>query len=412
MTNSKRIFFGPALALLVAGFGCAEAESEAVGSADDAIVGGVIDEGHGYVIGVGFSNGPFCTATLVSTRSVLTAAHCAENSPTHVHFGVSGNDAPGPIAIDQVVIHPEWNANHNTPDLALVRLVKPTGVQPVTLLRQQLNNSATFMGPDWTFVGYGVNSGYNKTGAGVKRVAAFPFKSLGPTVTSDGNPVAVPFIYYETKLQSGCYGDSGGPSFFVDGAVEKQGAVTSYGSPGCKYYGVYSRVDLPYLNDFVQPTIDMFEGNNPCKNDGVCNERCNTDQVLDPDCAENHCEADGVCAWACVNPVDPDCLALGVDHCLEDGVCDPSCTPADSDCGGGSLVSRSSSSSSSGGGTGGDADGGGGAGGALPSPPDEYLYKDMLSYDGGCSASGRTNESSYAWLLLGLVVRRPRRRQH
>ncbi|HHH12051.1 MAG TPA: trypsin-like serine protease, partial [Sorangium sp.] len=252
-----------------------------VAHTNSAIVGGITDEGHMYVVGVGDGQAPWCSATVISTNTVLTAAHCVDGMPpSHVHFGTDLLVPHTTMVVSQAVVHPSW-AGGTGSDLALLKTQQPMPVQPAVLLRKTLNNSPVYMGPDWTFVGYGVDDGIQGTGFGTKRVAAFPYKTLGPTTTAaDQMPVSADFIYYETNIQSGCNGDSGGPSFFIDGMVEKQGAVTSWGSPGCQQYGVYARVDQPYIAAFVQPNIDLFEPNNACKNDGSCNESCNTTEVF------------------------------------------------------------------------------------------------------------------------------------
>jgi secreted trypsin-like serine protease len=41
-----------------------------------AIVGGVTEPGHPYVVAVG-ANFAFCSGTLISARTVLTAGHCS-----------------------------------------------------------------------------------------------------------------------------------------------------------------------------------------------------------------------------------------------------------------------------------------------------------------------------------------------
>src|SRR5688572_17960770 len=40
------------------------------------IVGGTADVNHPYVVGVGDASGAFCSGTVISTRTVITAAHC------------------------------------------------------------------------------------------------------------------------------------------------------------------------------------------------------------------------------------------------------------------------------------------------------------------------------------------------
>src|SRR5262249_3773212 len=136
-------------------------------------------------------------------------------------------------------------------------------------------------------------------------------------------------FYYEVPGQSACFGDSGGPAFLIRNRVERHAGVTSSGDESCHLDGDQARTDNPQIAAFLQPTIDEFEGNDPCRNDEACNVH---KQLVDPDCAENHCGPDGICVLSCVAPLDPDCVPLGINHCIPDGVCDPGCVPLDPDC--------------------------------------------------------------------------------
>jgi hypothetical protein len=90
--------------------------------------------------------------------------------------------------------------------------------------------------------------------------------------------------------------------------VERHIGTTSTGDRSCTQDGVDARTDAPQIAAFIQPTIDAFENQDPCRADGVCNESCNTNgRLVDPDCAENHCGQDGICVISCVSPADPDC---------------------------------------------------------------------------------------------------------
>src|SRR4051812_30265443 len=92
----------------------------------------------------------------------------------------------------------------------------------------------------------------------------------------------------------------------------------------------------PQIANFIQPNLDAFENNDPCRSDGVCNDSCNTGpNFVDPDCADQHCGADGICALSCSSPRDPDCTGGGGgggggkscahDLCATGGVLQASC---------------------------------------------------------------------------------------
>lgn len=343
-----------------------ESSSEALGTERAPIIGGVADAFRSYVVGVGDPDVAFCTGTLISRRTVLTAGHCFDTSAdaganggiSWVTFGdyIAGGKVH--VLVEKVVRHPGFDRVTLENDLALVHLAADAPSQPVSLLRETLTNDADFIGPNFTFVGYG-NDGASHYD--LRRAVAFPILRVGPAQIGmeDGGsgPIGPSQFYYSVAHRDTCDGDSGGPGFVVRQGVERLAGSTSFGDLDCAIDGVDARTDTPAISGFIQPTIDAFEGTDPCRSNGVCDETCNVGNTLiDPDCAQAHCSADGMCVLSC-SPVDPDCT--GTDHCGPDGICDPSCV-ADTDClPPGTVTSPDGSGGAGGSGTeGGDDDGG------------------------------------------------------
>jgi Trypsin len=327
------------LTAVLAAVGCSPQPEDEVASAQAPIVNGITDANHRYVVGVGGNTRAFCTGTVISKRTVLTAGHC---------IGAVRNIFVGPkittgatfekIPVVKQIRHPMYAdlPNENaTYDLGILQLGADAPVQAVPLLRETMDNSKRYIGPSLTFVGYGITSGLGG-GFGTKRVTTFPIQVVGPATVggSFGELPETLFYYVDTKTmgRSACNGDSGGPSFFITEGVETLAGVTSSGDAECTLDGSNQRSDQPYIDGFIQAHIDEFEPDSNCKNDGACNESCNQNgQLGDPDCAFAHCAADGICAEACVAPVDPDCSAIAADNCGDNGVCDPKCD-SDPDC--------------------------------------------------------------------------------
>ncbi|WP_433932813.1 trypsin-like serine protease [Sorangium cellulosum] len=275
------------------------------------IVGGAVDTAHAYVVGVGNRVRAYCTGTVISRRTVITAGHC-HGGATRVYFGTSLGRRSASARVEESRRHPGFDPGTLENDITLLKLESDAPVQPAPLLRESMENNGWYVGPDYTFVGYGVSDGVAGTGFGTRRVATFPILAVGPArVGGTPGTITETQFYYQVPAMNTCAGDSGGPAFLVRWGVERHAGVTSFGDDPCTLDGVQARTDHLQLARFIQPTIDEFEADNPCRADGLCEPSCDVGpDVVDPDCAEHHCAADGVCALACVQPADPDC-ALG-----------------------------------------------------------------------------------------------------
>lgn len=238
-----------------------------------AIVGGELDgEGHpnvGLVI-LTLDGDPQwrCSGTLVAPRVFLTAGHCVEEgvNGAWVWFDtdLTGNpDYPdgGPSAYAGTpIIHPEYGWGGSDPhDVGVVILDEPVmDIEPALLptpdLLAQLKKDRILRagGPEgayFTSVGYG-----GTLESWPPPVLAYDL--LRRVVESEYVALTQVHLHLSQRAvfdEGGtCFGDSGGPSFWVDGeGNEIVVAVTSTGDAQCVATGLNYRVDTAETLEWI-----------------------------------------------------------------------------------------------------------------------------------------------------------------
>lgn len=213
----------------------------------------------------------FCGATLVSTRWLVTAAHCIKPTDRPVDMRVvMGSSKRARYfyyffqtdSVDQIHVHPRHNPDNHEFDIALLRLKKlpslsPGELWPVCLPTDRL---ATYDGRTATVVGWGRTEG--KAGGSAPRY----LQELQVSVISQQQcqrqwahgkgrvEVGGPKMCFESS-GSACHGDSGGGMFIRERNKETLIGVCSYGLADCQNWApeVYTRVNSAL--DWIVGTI-------------------------------------------------------------------------------------------------------------------------------------------------------------
>lgn len=305
-----------AVAVLLAGCGV-EAPADHV---RQPIVGGTVDTTTKYpavfVVKVEHSGGPTagCTATLITPRTLLTAAHCLPPDTTKISTtNITPAPASSPTFVESTEYrrHPSWTSgNPAANDIGLILLPTASTLTPYPYDRADLTG---FTGKPLTAVGYGVTTSGGSDN-GTRRYVDLTFRSV----------TAAHIVLGNQSSKGVCFGDSGGPALhtFPDGVTRVVG-VHSYTQPSSSCTdGLDTRVDL--YGAFIRTWLMDKEGGGTCVEDGMCKAGC---APADPDCV---CVADGTCSAQCANLLsDPDCPP----DCAMNGVCTTLACPApDPDC--------------------------------------------------------------------------------
>ena len=95
-----------------------------------------------WIVSLQDATGHFCAGALISENAVVTAAHCVEGSASSlvraivVREHLLRSDDGEEVGISQIFLHPDFEAETNDSDLALLLLEQPISLSPIRYLQR------------------------------------------------------------------------------------------------------------------------------------------------------------------------------------------------------------------------------------------------------------------------------------
>jgi secreted trypsin-like serine protease len=200
-----------------------------------------------------------CAGSLIDQDSVLTAAHCLQNTTGAVvvvgRSDLRKKNRGQEIVASRPFIHPRYlGSGYDAGVLNLRRPVK--GIKPLKLATASQNNLET-PGRKLKVAGWGL-TGFNSTPSNRLRQAQVPVvsdrraeRSYDALLEPSGYVPPIMIAAGNSKANA-CVGDSGGPLF--DSGSRTQVGIVSGGYYKCgtkRYPGVYTEVNNPDVRNFI-----------------------------------------------------------------------------------------------------------------------------------------------------------------
>jgi V8-like Glu-specific endopeptidase len=233
----RTIHLAAGLLALASTPGCLGPDPDAPEETSASIIGGFPDPSDAAVVALTYLGQQFCTGTVVSARTVITAGHCLRTTgiaprDIRAYFGRTVGGSGESLACTAGAAHPSWHIDDSGAPIHDVAYLTLAGDAPVAPVTWQSTELPDVVGHSVQMVGYGVTDARRQTGNGTRR-------TVNETITGqDGR-----FLYYGDGRTGTCQGDSGGPTFLPSDGGPTLIAVTSYGDSSCVQAGANTRVD-------------------------------------------------------------------------------------------------------------------------------------------------------------------------
>jgi len=216
------------------------------------IVGGEETETNEYpwqvaLVSAGGSH-PFCGGTLISSRHVLTAAHCTAGSTANSIAVLVGehridDSSYTRLSLSAITDHPDYNSNTLDNDFSILTLSAPvsftTEVSPACMPG---DTTQLYGGSKATVSGWGTTTSGGNQPTTLREVEV-TVQTQDQCNQAYGGGITSNMICAADAGKDSCQGDSGGPLVHLEnGRFSLVGVVSwGYGCADSRYPGVYAR---------------------------------------------------------------------------------------------------------------------------------------------------------------------------